>query len=307
MDLMQLRMLLAVADGKSLQRAGLTVGRTPQAVSMAIDKLEKQLGLALLQAAAGKGLTLTPAGEALADSARRALSLLDEGVSAAKEIACGQRGALHIGANQSIGEHVLPRVTDLFHKRYPDVKLKVTIEYTDTVLASLSRGEMDIALVAHAAREAHLTSTLLMKDRVVAVMSTHHALAAADGLGIADLASQSLILLSEPSELNERVVETFRRFQVSMNPCVMTSTLESIKRMAAQNVGIGIVPRLCVGQEPKLAGLAVKTIAEFGDDRELWMVCPSDPSPACRGLCAIIEDLYGTGRPRIAPASLAAE
>lgn len=304
---MQLRMLLAVADGKSLHRAGLAVRRTPQAVGMAIDKLEKELGVTLVHTVAGHGLRLTPAGEALADRARSALTLLDEGVTAVKEIGSGKRGALHIGANQSIGEHVLPRVTDLFRKAYPDVKLKVTIEYTDTVLACLARGEMHIALVANAARETFLRSTLLMNDRLVAVMSAQHPLAAADALGIADLAEESLILLSEASELHERIAEHFRRFQVPMNPCVMTSTLESIKRMAAQNVGIGIVPRLCVGQEPELAGLAVKTIAEFGEDRELWMVCPSDPSPACRALCAIIESLYGEGRPAIAPSSLAAE
>ena len=55
MELMQLRMLLAAADGESLQKAGQAVGRTPQAVGMAIDKLENELGVSLFHAPAGKG------------------------------------------------------------------------------------------------------------------------------------------------------------------------------------------------------------------------------------------------------------
>jgi DNA-binding transcriptional LysR family regulator len=51
---------------------------------------------------------------------------------------------------------------------------------------------------------------------------------------------------------------------------VVTSTPDSIKRMAAQNIGFGLVPRLCIGQEA--TGILVKTIAEFAKDRELWMV-----------------------------------
>jgi DNA-binding transcriptional LysR family regulator len=292
MELMQLRMLLAAADGKSLQRAGQTVGRTPQAVGMAMDKLEHELGVSLFEASTGKGLQLTAAGEVLADYARRSLALLEEALAAVEDIRSARSGCLRIGANQSIGEYVLPRITDAFRRMYPAIKLKVTIDYSDSVLASLARNEVDIALVANAPKGKGLNSTLLMMDRVVAVMSPRHRLAKRAQLGIADLASESLILLGEASELHERIVETFRRFQIPMNASVVTSTLESIKRMVAQNIGIGIVPRLCVGQEAASDGLAVRTIAEFGEDRELWMVYPRSLSPASQALTLIVEDMY---------------
>jgi len=292
MELMQLRMLLAAAHGASLQRVGQVVGRTPQAVGMAIDKLENELGVSLFHAPNGKGLQLTAAGAVLADHALRALALLDEGISAVEDIRTARSGCLRIGSNQSIGEYVLPQITDIFRRKHPAVKLKVTIDYSDSILVSLAQNEFDIALVANAAKGKDLHSTLLMVDRVVAVMSPGHPLAQRELLAIEDLAHESLILLDEASELHERIVQTFRRFRTPMNPSVVTSTLESIKRMVAQDIGIGIVPRLCVGQETASDGLAVRTIAEFPEDRELWMVYPRTRSPAALALASIVEGIY---------------
>ena len=58
------------------------------------------------------------------------------------------RGQLRIGANQSIGEYLLPQLTQSFQQRYPGVKLKVVIGYSDAVLSALSQWEFDVALVA---------------------------------------------------------------------------------------------------------------------------------------------------------------
>jgi hypothetical protein len=60
-----------------------------------------------------------------------------------------------------------------------------------------------------------------------------------------------MILLTEVSELRERVVETFCRFGIQLNLRVETGTLDSAKRLVAQNMGVGIVPSLCVTREDK--------------------------------------------------------
>jgi LysR family cyn operon transcriptional activator len=144
---------------------------------MAIDKLENELGVSLFHPLNGKGLQLTAAGGVFADHARRALAFLDDGISAVEDIRTARSGCLRIGSNQSIGEYVLPQITDIFHRRHPAVKLKLTIDYSDSILASLAQNEIDIALVANAAKGKDLHSTLLMVDRVVAVMSPGHPLA----------------------------------------------------------------------------------------------------------------------------------
>jgi len=289
MELMQIQMLVAVAEEGSLQKAAARVYRTAPAVSIAISKLEKEIGILLLDRTHGRLFRLTAAGQVLADYGRRLVSLRDEALAAVEGIRNIDRGHLRIGANQSIGEYLLPQLTRAFQRQYPGVKLKVVIGYSDAILSALKHHELDVALVAGYIQESELRGHLLMRDRLIAVMSPRQRLAGREVLHIQDLAGEPLIVLTATSELRERVAETFQRFRVPLDVQVETGTLESIKRMASRDMGVGIVPRMCVQVEETNGGLLAKTIEEFREERMLWMVCPRiiALSPACRAFMKI--------------------
>jgi len=289
MELMQLQMLVALAEEGSLQKAAGRVFRTAPAVSIAISKLEKEMGAKLLDRARGQAFRPTAAGEVLVDYARRLLSLREEAVAALEGVRNVERGQLRIGANQSMGEYLLPQLTKAFQKQYPGVKLRVIIGYSDAVLAALKHQELDVALVAGQPQDGELRGHLLMRDRLIAVMSPRNPLATHQSLRIQDLAAEPLIVLTATSELRERVTETFQRFRVPLNVQVETGTLESIKRMAARDMGVGIVPRMCVQPEETNIDLAAKTIDEFREERMLWMVCRRTAMlpPACRAFMKV--------------------
>lgn len=275
---MQLRMLVAVAEEGTLQSAAERVFRTGPAVSVAIRKLEEELGTPLFDRSKGRDFRLTNAGEVLVTYGKRLLALCDEATAAVEGIRSVKQGQLCIGANQSIGEYLLPRLTKAFQKQYPGAKLKVVIGFSDAVLSALKGFKLDLALVASQPRDAGLRRHLFMRDRLVAVMSPRHLLANRDTICVQDLGSESLILLTELSELRERVVGTFRRWCVSLNVQVETGTLESVKKMAAEDMGIGIVPRMCVQKEERSGELVVKPIKEFREERSLWVVSRNTPS-----------------------------
>jgi len=291
MELMQLQMLVAVAEEGTLQSAAERVFRTGPAVSIAIGKLEQELGTALFDRSRGHNFCLTDAGQVLVAYAKRLLALRDEAAAAVEGIRNVKRGQLRIGANQSIGEYLLPRLTKAFHRQHPGMKLKVMIGYSDAVLSALKHHELDIALVASQPRDEHLRGRLFLRDRLVAVMNPRHRLASRDKVNIQELGSESLILLTELSELRERVVRTFRRCHVPLNVQVETGTLESIKKMAAGEMGVGIVPRMCVREEEARGELIIKTIEEFREERSLWVVCRDTPAlpPACQAFLKVIK------------------
>jgi len=291
MELMQLQMLAAVAEENTIQKAAERVHRTAPAVSIAISKLEEELGTHLVDRSLGHDFRLTLAGETLVDYARRLLLLRDEALAAIGEIRNAKRGSLRIGANQSIGEYLLPQLTKAFQKQYPGVKLKVVIGYSDAVLSALKRHELDIALVASQPRDEDLRGRLFLRDRLVAVMSPRHRLANRDMVHVQDLSTESLIVLTELSELRERVVRTFQRFEVPLNVQVETGTLESVKRMAAEDMGVGIVPRMCVREEEKSGALVVKAMEEFEEQRGLWVICRDTSAlpPACQAFLKVIK------------------
>lgn len=111
MELTQLQMLLAVAEEGSLQKAAGRVYRTAPAVSIAISKLEHEFGALLLDRTRGHAFRLTAAGEVLTGYARGLISLRDEAAAAIEAVRNVERGQLCIGANQSIGEYLLPQLT----------------------------------------------------------------------------------------------------------------------------------------------------------------------------------------------------
>jgi DNA-binding transcriptional LysR family regulator len=290
MELMQLQMLIAVAEEGSIQKAAGRVYRTAPAVSIAMNKLEDEFGTLLLDRTRGHAFRLTAAGEALQDYARRLISLRDEAIATVEAIRNIESGQLRIGANQSIGEYLLPQLTQSFRKCYPGVKLKLAIGYSDAILSSLKHWELDIALVAGQPQDRDLRGHLLMRDRLVAVMSSRHRLAGLDTIQLHQLAGEPLIVLTAKSELRERVAATFQRCHTPLNVQVETGTLESIKKMAARDMGVGIVPRMCVQQEAASGDLVVKIVEEFREERMLWMVCRRSPlSPACRAFMKVIK------------------
>jgi LysR family transcriptional regulator, low CO2-responsive transcriptional regulator len=291
MELMQLQMLVAVAEERTLQTAAARVYRTPQAVSTAIGKLTEEIGTPLLDRGLGRDLRLTPAGDALVNYARRLLSLRDEALATMQEIRNVRSGHLRIGANQSIGEYLLPELTEAFQARYPGVKLKLMIGYSDAVVSALKRHELDIALVASQTRDEDLRAQLLMRDRLIAVVSPRHHLAGRDVIHIQELGGEPLIILTARSELRERVAAVFKRFHVPLNVQVETGTLESIKNMVARDMGVGIVPRMCIKREEARGELVAKTIAEFGEERSLWLVRRRTTAlaPACQAFIKVIQ------------------
>lgn len=272
MEMMQLQMLIAVAEERTLQRAAERVFRTQPAVSIAIGKLEEEVGAKLFDRSQGRDFRLTKSGEILLSYARKLLSLRDEALSALEELRNLASGHLRIGANQSIGEYVLPQLIKKFRKLYPDVKLRIAIGYSDAIMSALKHHQLDLALVASRPTDPELRGQVILRDRLVAILSPQHRLATREFISIQDLIEEPLVLLTADSELRERISQTFKQLNVPLNVQVETETLESVKNMSAAGMGIGIVPRLAMKAQGARTDLVVKVVSEFHEERGLWLV-----------------------------------
>ena len=124
MELMQLRMLVAVVKEGSIQKAAKRIFRTAPAVGMALRKLELEIGAPIFDPSQPREYALTPSGKVLVDYAQRMLALHTEALGAVKEIGKGRRGTLRIGTNESINLYLLPQFTQAFQQLCPEVKLE---------------------------------------------------------------------------------------------------------------------------------------------------------------------------------------
>ena len=141
----QLRTFLAVASTGSVRAAADQLVVTQPAVSSALAAVRKQVGVALVMRE-GRGLRLTPAGEALAERARAALALLDEAVAAARGEADPDRGRLRLASVTTAGEHLAPPLLASFLADHPDVTVSLEVGNRRRVADLLSHHEVDLAI-----------------------------------------------------------------------------------------------------------------------------------------------------------------
>src|SRR5881394_1680012 len=107
MELRHLRYFVAVAEAENVSRAALTLHVSQPAVSRQIRDLEEELGFSLLERSA-KSVRLTEAGRTFLKESRAVLQRAEEAVQAARAIATGGRGELHVGYAMTHTVRILP-------------------------------------------------------------------------------------------------------------------------------------------------------------------------------------------------------
>ncbi|HEX5965011.1 MAG TPA: LysR family transcriptional regulator, partial [Pyrinomonadaceae bacterium] len=120
----QLEYFMRVVQEKSFSKAAARVFRTQPAVSIAIRRLEEEIGLPLLERNQ-KVPVLTEAGKVVYDYAQRILGLRDEVGQAIRELQNLKSGRVRVGANESTSLYLLPELVLSYRQRHPDVKVEI--------------------------------------------------------------------------------------------------------------------------------------------------------------------------------------
>jgi len=278
MEFQQLEMFAAMVEEGSVRRASERVFRTAPAVSIALKKLEEEVGSPLFNRSDRNTNQLTAAGALLYSYATRILDLRRDAVSGLKDLTQCRVGVIRIGANESTSLYLLPRLTHAFQEIHPGLKIEATCDNSETIIAALRDCRLDLALVALANDETTLTKHLVMRDEIVLIVNPGHRLAKLSEAHIKDLREEVLIAEGSKSSLHEEVAQAFRQSGAQFNVGVTNVTIEAIKRMVSEGVGIGFVPSMCVHDEESRGELAIIKVEGISRQRELWLVHQNDES-----------------------------
>ncbi|WP_410654277.1 LysR substrate-binding domain-containing protein [Amycolatopsis sp. lyj-112] len=142
-----LRALRSVAALGTLARAADELGFTASAVSQQIKRLERQVGVPVL-AQAGRGVVLTPAGQAIVDSAPEVFQALERCAEAARSVSDGApRGVLRVAAFSTGIRGLLAPLVPRLAVSCPDLRVRITEQDPDEALRGVEAGTADLALV----------------------------------------------------------------------------------------------------------------------------------------------------------------
>lgn len=273
MELHALKVFQSVATEKSFSRAAEKMLRTQPAVSLAVQRLEAELGERLIDRS-GKELLLTDAGKIVYDFARRFENLGAEMSNALAEMRDNASGVLSVGANESTSLYLLQHIVN-YRRLYPKVKVRVRRSLSSKIPQQLIDGELELGVISFDPQDERLIGQVIYTDHLAFVVSPEHRFGARESVSITELGMETFVAHNVLSPYREIVLREFQRHRVALNMDVEMPTVETIRRMVQRNEGVAFLPRLCVEQEVESGLLHEVRIEELSVDRKIHLVYPA--------------------------------
>jgi DNA-binding transcriptional LysR family regulator len=247
-DLSQLEIFLSIAEEKSFSRAAEKMLRTQPAISIAIKRLEEELGEPLFDRSSKNG-SMTEAGKILFSYAQRMLNLRDEAKEAISELRGMFRGRLTIGANESTSLYLLPPLLMEYRKRHPKIKIEVFRNVSERIPFEVQERNLDFGFLSYDPMNPQLQSIEIHRDELVLVVPPKHRLAKQKQVAVKDLGEEQFVAHNVKTPSRTKIFELFAQNRTPLNICIELATLETIKEFVLLGVGIAILPRLAVEAE----------------------------------------------------------
>lgn len=248
MTLTELRYIVTLAQEQHFGRAAERCFVSQPTLSIAVKKLEEELGVALFERSKSR-VQATPLGEKIVAQA----NLVLEQTSAIKDIANAGKdqlsSPLHVGAIFTIGPYLLPHFIPELQKIAQKMPLYVEEGYTATLRQKLRKGELDVIIVALPFTEADVVTQPLFDEPFVVLLPHDHPLSKKDAIDPRDLDGQNVLLLGEGHCFRDQVLATCPNLQTSLEDpsgrlrtAAEGSSLETLRHMVASGLGITILP-----------------------------------------------------------------
>jgi DNA-binding transcriptional LysR family regulator len=290
MEMAQLEYFSQVVQEKSFSKAADRVFRTQPAVSIAIRRLEDEIGLPLLDRTQ-KNPVPTDAGKVVYDYAQRILALRDQVGQAIAELQSLKKGRVRVGANESTSLYLLPELILQFREKHPQVKVEIFRQVSHRLPREVLERNIDFALMASEPTDRELEAFPVLNDELVLIMSPKHQLASRSSVRIKELGRESFIAHNVKSGSRMKVVEAFARQHTPLNITLELATIETIKRFVQKRVGLAFAPRMCVREELERGVLVTVPVRGLTYTRTLWAAHRrgSNFSPAAAAFLAILK------------------
>ena len=272
LDVRHLRLVVAIAEWRSLTRASEELHLTQSALSHQLRDIESRLGTPLFLRL-NRRMALTPAGERLLETARRVLAELVGVESAIRGGLKAVSVPLRLSTECYTCYHWLPAVLKPFKARFPNVDISIAAGCTRRPLSALLEGQLELAIMSSTVRDARVAVKPLFEDEMVAVMSPEHPLARAPFVRLADFRREKLItyVAREDSHFVTRVLEPAGVIPRAIEPVQLT---EAIIEMVRAGLGIAVLARWAVAPYLRDTSLRAVKVTADGLRREWKAVIP---------------------------------
>ena len=281
MNLEYLKTFRDVARQGSFSAVARRLGISQPAVSFQIQKLERELGLSLLDRSQ-KTVAVTGAGRrllAFAEAVEVQRAKLQRELEGMKEVVSGE---LKIAASTIPGEFLLPAMLAEFKARYPTVAAEVVVSDSLSVIDSVLRGEYDIGFCGLEPGKKALTAFPVARDEIVLIVPPGHPFAGRGEVSRQELSGEPFIIRERTSGTQHNLAEKLSGAldQELIRPHLVLGSTQAVLAAVEAGAGIAFISSLAIAKSLKLSLVKRVPVANLDMKREFYGIYRSAMSPS---------------------------
>lgn len=241
-----------VASSLSFSAASKQLFISQSAVSQSIKTLEKKLGQPLFIRSTKK-VQLTPAGKVLLKHIEPAMNLIQRGENQLLDSTTLGLGQLHIGASDTICRYFLVPYLKQFHKKFPNVPIKVTNATSLSCVDLLEQGKVDLIVTNFPnsrLNHSYIQKTVLNFSDVFIANPSYFDLTTQE-VSLADLQQYPILMLDRKSTTSEYLHNLFLQHQLELIPEIELSSNDLLIDLAKIGLGIAFIPDYCLTRQSR--------------------------------------------------------
>jgi DNA-binding transcriptional LysR family regulator len=256
----QLRILKAIAAEGSFKRAADSLYVSQPAISLQVQNLEKQLNVHLFDRG-GRKAQLTEAGHLLLSYGEKIIGLCQETCRAIEDLQNLQGGTLIVGASQTTGTYLLPRMIGMFRQKYPDVSVQLQVHSTRRTSWAVANGMVDLAIIGGEV-PVELQETLQIipyaEDELALILPVTDSLAKVETIQREDLYKLNFITLDSQSTIRKVIDQVLTRSNIDTKRLKVEmelNSIEAIKNAVQSGLGAAFVSVTAIEKELQMGVL----------------------------------------------------
>ncbi len=258
MTLTELRYVVALAQERHFGRAAQKCFVTQPTLSLALAKLEDELGLRLFERNKNEVL-VTARGQSIVEQARRVLDEVGKIQGLAKGGQDQLSGALRLGAIPTIGPYLLPELIPALRRRAPAMPLVIEENLTGNLAPMLREGELDVVIIALPFALPGVQTRVLYEEPFSVVVPEGHKWQQRRSVKPGELSAENLLVLNTGHCFREQVLEACPgQPNTALPEGRAGSSIETIRNMVASGLGVSVLPASAL--VPRYASRLIKVV-----------------------------------------------
>jgi len=248
MNLRELEYLVAVDEERHFHKAAERCFVSQPTLSGQLKKLERELGVLLVERNT-RHVVMTEVGSAVTQQARQLLA----GVRQIKDLASSYHdpmtGQLHVGLIPTVAPYLLPVIMPAFREQYPHMKMWLHEQQTSVLLKMLRQAELDLLILALPVETDEFSELQLYDEPFQLALSRNEPMARQKMISLAELGEHEMLLLEEGHCLRKQALDVCFRAGATENTAFHASSLETLRHMVGEGMGMTLMPELAVPAE----------------------------------------------------------